>query len=89
MPFELPPGSTLAGHLVYEIPRYYLDKIAEPVDARLELWDHVTEKRMTVPAQIGSYDKSRMIPSSGSAEVLGPEYENQPDQQDDASQAPR
>jgi len=87
MPFELPPGSTLAGHLVYEIPRYYLDKIAEPVDARLELWDHLTEKRMTVPAQIGSYDKSRMIPSSGSAEVLGPEYENQPDQQDDASQA--
>jgi hypothetical protein len=87
MPFELPPGGTVAGHLVYEIPGYYLDKIAEPIDARLELWDHVTGKRMTVPTEIGSYDKSRMIPSSGSAEVLGPEYDSQPGQQDEASQA--
>jgi uncharacterized membrane protein len=88
MPFELKPGSAVAGDLVYEIPGYYLDKIAEPTDARLELWDHLTDKRMAVPTEIGSYDKSRMIPSSGSAEVLGPEYENQPDQQDDPSQAP-
>ena len=87
MPFELPPGSTVAGHLVYEMPGYYLDKIAEPIDARLELWDHVTDKRMTMPTQIGSYDKSKMIPSSGSAEILGPEYESRADQQDDASQA--
>jgi len=72
---------------VYEMPGYYLDKIAEPIDARLELWDHVTDKRMTVPTQIGSYDKSKMIPSSGSAEILGPEYESRADQQDDASQA--
>jgi hypothetical protein len=43
---------------------------------------------MTVPTEIGSYDKTRMIPSSGSAEILGPEYENQPDQQDDPTQAP-
>ena len=27
-----------------------------------------------------------MIPSSGSAEILGPEYEGRADQQDDASQ---
>ena len=87
MPFDLPPSSSVAGQLVYEIPGYYLDKIAEPIDARLELWDHLTGKRMTLPTAIGSYDKSRMIPSSGSAEVLGPEYESQPDQQDGASQA--
>ena len=86
MPVELPPGSTVAGHLVYEMPGYYLDKIAEPIDARLELWDHVTDKRMTIPTQIGSYDKNKMIPSSGSAEILGPEYESRMDQQDDASQ---
>lgn len=87
MPIELPPGAAVAGHLVYEIPGYYLDKIAGPIDARLELWDHVTDKRMTVPTEIGSYDKSMMIPSSGSAEILGPEYESRADQQDDASQA--
>jgi hypothetical protein len=88
MPFGLNPGSAVAGDLVYEIPGYYLDKIAEPTDGRLELWDHLTDKRMTVPTEIGSYDKTRMIPSSGSAEILGPEYENQPDQQDDPTQAP-
>jgi hypothetical protein len=87
MPFDLPPGSATAGHLVYEIPGYYLDKLAEPVNARLELWDHVTDKRMSVPAEIGSHDKSRMIASSGDAEVLGPEYENSENQPDDARPA--
>jgi hypothetical protein len=38
---------------------------------------------MTVPAEIGSHDRSTMVPSSGSAEILGPEYESQPDQQSD------
>jgi len=84
MPFELPPGSTVAGHLVYEIPGYYLDKIAEPPSARLELWDHVCDKRMSVSAEIGRHDKSSMVRSAGGAEVLGPEYESQPDQQGDA-----
>ncbi len=87
MPFDLAPGDTIAGHLVYEIPGYYLDKIAEPMSARLELWDHLTDKRMTTPAEIGSHDRGRMIPSSGSAEVLGPEYENQAGQPGDARQA--
>jgi len=76
MPFALPPGDAVSGHLVYEIPRYYLDKIADPVDARLELWDHVTGKRMSVRAEIGDYDKSQMVSSPGGAEVLGPEYED-------------
>jgi hypothetical protein len=80
MPFVLPPGDAIAGQLVYEIPEYYLDKVAEPLNARLELWDHVTDMRMNVRAEIGSHDKSEMVPSSGSAEVLGPEYENQADQ---------
>jgi hypothetical protein len=80
MPFDLPPGGTVSGHLVYEIPGYYLDKIGQPLNARLELWDYVTDKRMNVPAEIGSHDKSRMVPSSGGAEVLGPEYESQADQ---------
>lgn len=88
MPVELPPGAEVSGQLVYEIPGYYLDKIAEPLSARLELWDHVSDKRMTVPAEIGGHDRSRMVPSSGSAEILGPEYDSQPDEQDDAAQAP-
>jgi hypothetical protein len=87
MPFELAPGNALAGHLVYEIPRYYLDKIAEPLNARLELWDHLTDKRMTMPAEIGNHDKSKMVPSSGGAEVLGPEFDSQADQPGDARQA--
>jgi hypothetical protein len=87
MPADLPPGGEISGQLVYEIPGYYVDKIAQPLSARLELWDHVTDRRMTVPAEIGSHDKSRMAPSSGSAEILGPEYETQPDQQDDPAPA--
>jgi hypothetical protein len=81
MPIELPPGGRASGQLVYEIPGYYLDKLAQPPSARLELWDHVSDRRMTVPAEIGSQDRSRMIRSSGSAEILGPEYEAQPEQQ--------
>ena len=84
MPIELPPGGAAAGHLVYEVPGYYLDKIAEPVSMRLELWDHLTDRRMTVPAEIGRHDKAEMIPSSGGAELLGPEYESQADEQNDA-----
>ena len=78
MPFTLAPGSAISGHLIYEIPKYYLDKVAGPMSARLELWDHVSGRRMNVPAEMGSYDRSRMVPSSGAAETLGPEYETQP-----------
>jgi hypothetical protein len=77
MPVALPPGATVSGHLVYEIPGYYADKIAEPVSGRLELWDQVTDRRMAIPAEIGSYDRSDMAPSSGDAELLGPETGNQ------------
>jgi hypothetical protein len=74
MPFALPPGNAVSGPLVYEIPTYYLDKIAEPIDARLELWDHVTGRRVNIRAEIGNHDKGDMVPSPGGAEVLGPEY---------------
>jgi hypothetical protein len=87
MPLELPPGGTVAGHLVYEVPGYYLGKIAEPVSMRLELWDHLTDRRMTVPAEIGRHDKAQMIPSSGGAELLGPEYESQAGEQSDVRRA--
>jgi hypothetical protein len=76
MPIALLPGEAVGGHLVFEIPGYYRDKIADPADARLELWDHVTGRRMSVPAAIGDYDKSQMVASPGGAEVLGPEYED-------------
>ena len=69
-------GDAIDGHLVYEIPRYFQDKIADPMNARLELWDHLTGKRMSVPAEIGDFDKSQMTVSSGGPKVLGPEYED-------------
>jgi hypothetical protein len=87
MPLALAPGGAASGHLVYEIPGYYLDKIAQPVSMRLELWDRLTGKRMTVPTEIGSHGRSQMIPSSGGAELLGPEYESQADQRGDARPA--
>lgn len=77
MPFTLSPGNTISGQLVYEVPNYYLDKIAEPMQARLELWDHVTGRRMSIPAEIGNHDRRAMVPSSGGAETLGAEYEDQ------------
>jgi hypothetical protein len=85
MPFALAPGEAIDGHLVYEIPGYYLDKIAVPMNARLELLDHVTGKRMSLQAEIGDYDRSQMTASSGGAEMLGPEYA---DQAGDAEPAP-
>jgi hypothetical protein len=75
MPIALPPGSSVGGSLIYEIPRYYLDKIAEPMSARLELWDRLSGRRMNLPAEIGNYDRTQMIPSSGEIETLGPEHE--------------
>jgi hypothetical protein len=84
MPLALSPGAAISGQLVYEIPEYYLDRIAEPMNARLELWDHVTGRRVTVPAHLGNHGKSEMTASSGGAAALGPEYESQAGQPDDA-----
>jgi len=87
MPCALSPGNAASGQLVYEIPSYYLDKIPEPMNARLELWDQLTGKRVNLPAEIGAHEKDDMVPSSGGAETLGPEYESPAGQEADAGQA--
>jgi hypothetical protein len=78
MPFAVAPGATVDGDLVYEVPAYYLDKIAEPASARLELWDQASGKRMSIQAGVGSYEKGDMTQSSGSAAELGPEHDTPP-----------
>jgi hypothetical protein len=80
MPFRLSPGNAISAQLVYEIPRYYLDKIPEPPEARLEITDHASGKRMNIRAELGHYDKNAMTPAPGGAETLGPEYETHHDQ---------
>jgi hypothetical protein len=87
MPFKLSPGSVISGQLVHEIPRYYLDRISDPPDARLEITDHVSGKRMNIRAELGHYDKNTMTPAAGGAQTLGPEYETQGDQRRGAGQA--
>ncbi len=78
MPFELSPGKDTSGQLVFEIPQYYLSKLASPLAARLEITDHVTGRRVTIPAALGHYDKTAMVATSGGAEILGPEFDGQP-----------
>jgi hypothetical protein len=76
MPFDLSPGREVSGQLVFEVPRYHRDKIASPFSARLEIFDNVSGKRVSIPAELGLYDKAAMTRVAGGAEVLGPEYEN-------------
>jgi hypothetical protein len=87
MPFALSPGTAVSGQLVFEIPRYYLDKVADPLDARLEITDHVSGKMRSIPAELGQFDRSMMTPASGGAAILGPEYEAQEDQLGEAGPA--
>jgi hypothetical protein len=79
MPLLVEPDREASGQLVFEIPRYYVSKMANPVAARLELTDHVTGRRVSIPAELGRYERSAMTPTTGGAEVLGPEFETQPD----------
>lgn len=79
MPFALAAGSMISGQLVYEIPRYYLDRISDPPEARLEITDHVSGKGMNIRAELGHYDKNTMTPAAGGAEILGPEYQTRED----------
>jgi hypothetical protein len=87
MPFALAAGSVISGQLVYEIPRYYLDRISDPLEARLEITEHVSGKSMNIRAELGHYDKNTMTPAAGGAAILGPEYETQEDQHRGAGQA--
>lgn len=66
MPVVLEPGKAKGGHLVYVIAPYF-EYASSP--GRLEIEDHVTGKRVRIPAQMGMYDKETMIPSSGSIEI--------------------
>lgn len=75
MPLDLAPGQETLGQLVYEIPRYYLDKIASPLDARLEITDNTSGKRMSIAAVLGHYDKAAMTPAPGGPQTLGPEFD--------------
>lgn len=75
MPIGLAPGEAKAGDLVYELAQYYLPMLAENSVGRLEMEDHISGIRRNITAQMGTYDKSRMTPSSGGIEILGPEYE--------------
>jgi hypothetical protein len=64
MPFVLEPGNTVGGHLPYVMPPFL--KFASPPSGHLELEDHVTGKRVLIPAQMGAdaFDKRTMVPSS-------------------------
>jgi hypothetical protein len=73
MPVVLAPGSQVSGQLVYEVPRYYLSKIAEPFDARLEIVDDLSGRGMSIPAELGRFDRSRMTPAAGGAQALDPQ----------------
>ena len=88
MPLDLGPGKDVAGQLLYEIPRYYLNKIASPPEARLEITDHVSGKRVSIPAELGHYDKTTMTAVSGGAEILGPEFEPLADTNEDQRPGP-
>jgi hypothetical protein len=81
MPVPLAAGNSVSGQLVYEIPGYYLDKIVQPMTARLEIWDLFTGQRREIPAVVGSYETSDMLVSSGGAQLIepGPENDAQPE----------
>lgn len=73
MPIELGPGAQATGHLLFEVPRYYLDRLASPPTARLEVLDHISGEQISIPAEIGHYPRSAMTVTRGGAEILGSE----------------
>ncbi len=85
MPIRLAAGASAGGQLVYEIPRYYLDNIAQPLAARLEIWDHFTGLRREIPAEVGSYETSEMSTSAGGAQLIEPGPEIDASRPGDAS----
>jgi hypothetical protein len=87
-PFALAPGAAVTGQLVFEIPRYYLDSLANPPAARLEIADEVSGKKMSARAELGQYDKGTMTPAAGGVAMLGPEYEAAQARQPEAGATP-
>lgn len=49
------------------MPRFF--EFTNPFEAHLELDDHVTGKRVRIPAHMGQFDKKTMVPSSGGIEI--------------------
>jgi hypothetical protein len=78
MPINLGPGEQATGHLVFEVPRFYLERLTSPITARLELLDHVSGKQVSMPAEIGHYANSAMTATRGGAEILSPDDVAQP-----------
>jgi hypothetical protein len=78
MPIDLAPGDAASGQLVFELPSYYLDKMATPLDARLEISDRGSAATVSVPARVGKYDPGNMTKVRPGAEMLGPEFEIAP-----------
>jgi hypothetical protein len=72
MPLVVPPGESVAGQLVYEIPGYYAGKLAEPLAGRLEIADERSGKTMTIPAALGLFDVTAMTRVAGGAELVSP-----------------
>lgn len=63
MPIGLEPGTAVGGYLPYVMTSYF--SFANPFTGDLELEDHVTGKRVRIPANGGKFDKRTMVPSSG------------------------
>jgi len=77
---SLAPGVTLSGDLVYEISRIYLGNIVEPRQARLEIEDHISGKRMekVLEGDLARFTRGDMRATNGGVEILGPEYDAGP-----------
>ncbi|MDQ2945004.1 MAG: hypothetical protein M3Y27_03535 [Acidobacteriota bacterium] len=63
MPIVLQPGMARGGDLPYVLARYL--NFASPFSAELELDDHVTNKPVRIPARMGKFDKTTMVPATG------------------------
>jgi hypothetical protein len=74
MPIDLAPGDAASGQLVFELPAYYLDKMATPLDARLEISDLRSAETVSIPAVVGKYDPGNMTKVNPGIEMLGPEF---------------
>jgi hypothetical protein len=92
MPIILAPGTTVGGFLIYEISGYDSIKwheVAQPLRKRFAITDHISGQRKDVvtEADLGNFGRDNMItPNHRGFEVLGPEYETNPEEPEDASE---
>lgn len=90
MPFPLLPNTTVSGDIVYEIPMLHVGTLGEPIQRRLEIEDHISEKRMSIllSGDLARFNTSDMSPSRGGVEILGPEYDTRTSEKDGTNTAP-